>query len=260
MSAEQTNQEETKKPNCILWGCLAAIGLWCLISFCLISFAGFAIFANVDLFGLGTDDWFDEYLPFQDDWDDPSLDLDSPEFYDEGDTDSEESEPLEESTDPGPISGITQLVPFHSDQFTFSFFYPEDWEVSEDENSESVVFVDPISYTALAVGRDWLCQGCTTAHDVAVSFKEDIEFEAQPDTLVVLEDMPYSISTGEDAHFSAYEWIDLDGNYNWVYDLVIYVEDPVEDTAIYFVLWLDDYQYFEEQGELFEKIIRSYSK
>ena len=262
MTDEQTTAEETKKPNYILWGCLAAIGLFLLISCCLITVAGFAIFSNVDLFGLGTDGWFDEYLPFQDDVDDPSLDLDVPELYDEGDTDSGESEPLEESTEPGPIEGITQLVPFHSDQFTFNFFYPEGWFMSEDEDYvfESVMFMETETDTYLAVGRDWLCQGCSTAKDVAVSFFEDIEFEAQPGTLVVLEDMPYSPSTGEDAHFSAYQWVDQEGNDNWIYDLVIYVEDPVEDTSIYFVLWLNDYQYFMEYRELFEKVIRSYSK
>ena len=259
MSADQTPSEETKKPNYILWGCLAAIGLWCLISCCLISFVGLAISTNVDLFGLGTDGWFDEYLPFQDDWDDPSFELDSPGFYDESDTDPDESLSGEESTDPGPISGITQLAQFQSDQFSFRFFYPEGWRIEEDENTESVIFLDPNSETYLAVGRDWLCQGCTTASDVALTVKEDLEFEAEPDTLVVLEDKPYSVATGEDAHYNAYEWTDLEGQYNWIYDLVIYVEDPVEDNAIYFVLWGQDFQYFEEYRELFEKVIRSYS-
>jgi hypothetical protein len=246
MSAEQTDPAETKNKNVILWGCLAALVVFCLISCCLFTFAGFAIFSKVDLFGLDSENWFDDFIPWQDYFNDPSQDLDKPEFYDEGDIDTDEGEAPEGSIDPGPISGITQLVQFQSDQFTFGFFYPEGWFMEEDENTESAVFLDPNSDTYLAVGRDWLCQGCSTAVEVSEHLMVDIEFDAQPDTLAVLEDMPYSVSTGEDAHFNAYEWIDLEGNYNWIYDVVIYAEDPVEDTAIYFILWGEDFQYFEE--------------
>jgi hypothetical protein len=258
MSPEETISEDTKKPNYILWGCLAAIGLFLVISCCLISVAGFAIFSNVDLFGLGTDGWFDDYLPFQDFLEEPSLDLDSPDYYDEEEIDEGEDSGV--STEPGPISGITQMTQFQSDQFSFVFFYPEGWDGSEDENNESVVFLDPDSNTFLGVGRDWLCQGCSTAKEVSDHFLVDIEFDAEPGSLVVLEDMPYSVSTGEDAHFGAYEWTNLEGDYQWIYDLVIYDEDPVEDTTIYFVLWGDDYEFYEEYRELFEKVIRSYSK
>jgi hypothetical protein len=259
MSADQSTPTGSKNKNVILWGCIAAIVLWCLFSCCLITFAGFALFSEVDLFGLDSEEWFDDMLPWEDFFDDPSFEYDLPESYDEGDN-GEDLDTSEEPSEPMPISGIGQLVQFQSDQFSFSFFYPEGWYPEEDENNESVVFLDPNSDTFLGVGRDWLCQGCSTAADVSAHFMVDIEFEAQPDTLVMLEDMPYSVSTGEDAHFNAYEWIDLDGEYNWIYDLVIYVEDPVEDTSIYFVLWGFDTQYYEEYRELFEKIIMSYSK
>jgi hypothetical protein len=258
MTNEPTAPNESKNRNILLWCCLAALVVFCLISFCLISIAGLSLFSSIDPLGLDLKHQFEDFSPWLEYQLDPSLGVDLPETYDEDDTD-ESGDTSEEPMDSDPIEGITQLVQFQSENFTFSFFYPEGWD-PEVEEYESAAFYDPDSYTYLSVGRDWLCQGCSTAYDVAVHFMETIEFQALPDSFVVLEDMPYTVSTGEDAHFSAYEWLDLDGNYMWAYDLSIYIADPVEDTTIYFVLWGDDYEYFEQYRDLFEKIINSYTR
>lgn len=261
MTTEHPTTAQPKKQNCFLWGCLIVLVMICLVVGCLGTLVALPLFTDFDPLGLG--DQIDEIIPWQEFLDDPSSIPDLPKlFSDENDLTygDEDSFPDESSPEPpidlAPDSGSFPLVPYIADDFPFYFSYPAGWEIEVDENSVGVTFYDPDSYTYLSVGSDWLCQGCSTAADASVELMETLEFQAQEGTFVVIEDRTYTVSTGDDAHFNAYEWMDLDGFNAWAYDINITVG---EDNHFFFMVG-DDSLYFETYGELIEAIGASYSR
>jgi len=251
MTTPQATPEEPKKKNYLLWGCLIVLVLFCLVFGCLATVVGLS-FAGVDPLGLNLDEYISDYAPY---YEEPYSD---PTYEDNDPAPDDEAE--DPSIDSVPDIGIDQLAPFYSEDFTFSFFYPEDWEVMEDEYTESASFYDPNSNSHFTAGRGWLCQGCSTSADIALKFMETIEFQSKPGSFVVLENYPYDVPTGEDAYYSVLEWDSLEGDYMWVYAIHIYNEDPVEDMDLSFIMWGDDYGTLEIQRELLDKVVASYSK
>ena len=148
------------------------------------------------------------------------------------------------------------LLPYPAVDFPFMFSYPTGWDIKADEFADSVTFSDPDSNTQLSIGRDWLCQGCLTASDVTVKYLETLEFQAEDGDFEVIENRPHSVSTGDDAQFSAFEWIDFDDNYHWVYS----VDILVEENSIYFVLQGDESEYFDMYRVMFDEIVMSFSR
>jgi hypothetical protein len=256
MTAESTATPQPKKGNCFLWGCLIVLVLTCLVFGCLGTTIALPLFTDFDPFGLK--DMFDEFIPWEEYMDDSSSFPDLPElFSDESDSTLEEEESSFVSPDSSALDhGHYRLTPFLEIDFPISFSYPEGWESMEDDYADGMTFFDPNSYTYLSVGRDWLCNGCSSAADSSLKMWETLEFQAQEGTFTVVYDAPYSVSTGEDAHFNAYEWIDLDGNYHWAYDINI----VVEEYNIYFFMQGDDPGYFDTYQELFEEIGASYHR
>ena len=274
MATPQATPEEPKKKNYLLWGCLIILVLMCLVIGCLVTVVGLSM-GGIDPLGLDLDYQIDQLNPWQDYFEEPYNDpfYEDKDIAPDDDVEEPDNDPTyedkdiapddnveEPSTDSVPGCGFTQLVPFNSDNFTFSFFYPEGWDVEEDEHYENVNFYDPDSNSSLSVGRDWLCQGCSTAADAATRFKDNLKMESMSETFVVIEDSPYDVSSGEDAHIGAYEWVDTEGYYSWVYAVFIYVKDPVEDMSVYFIMWGDDTADIEICGELFKEVVASYKK
>lgn len=251
MTTPQAAPAEPKKKNYLLWGCLIILVLMCLVVGCLVTVVGLS-FSGVDPLGLKLDQYIEDFSPWLD-YEEPYYD---PTYEDKDIAPDDEVE--EPSIDSVPDSGFDQLAPFYSDNFTFSFFYPEDWEMMEDEYNEGVSFYDLSSNNHFTVGKGWLCQGCTTAADIAIKFMETIEFQAQPGSFVALENFPYDVPTGEDAYYSVMEWDNMEGDYMWVYAIHIYNEDPVEDMDISFIMWGDDPDTIEMQRELLDKVVASY--
>ncbi|MCJ7717763.1 MAG: hypothetical protein MUO54_14760, partial [Anaerolineales bacterium] len=169
-------------------------------------------------------------------------------------TDTTSPEP-ESSIDTAPDSGSFSLLPYLEGDFPFTFSYPEGWEISADEYAENVTFYDIGSYTDLVVGRDWIEVGWTAAY-VAESFMETLELQAQEGTFDVIISTPFIVSTGDDAQFNAYQWMDLEDTYRWAYDINIIVDE----YNIYFFMVGDDPVYFEMYGNLIEEIGASFSR
>ena len=253
MTTEHPTTAQPKKQNCFLWGCLIVLVMICLVVGCLGTLVALPILTGFDPLGLG--DQIDEFIPWQEFMDDPSSVPDLPELFSDEDSFSDESSP-EPPIASAPDSESFQLVPYTEIDFPVSFSYPENWEIIEDDYEDGVTFYDPASYTYLSVGRDWLCQGCLTAADASVEFMETLEFQAQEGTFEVIQNTPFYVSTGDDAHFNAYEWVDEDGNNQWAYDINVIVEE----YNIYFLMGGEDPQYFETYGELIEAIGASFSR
>ncbi len=253
MAAPQATPEEPKKKNYLLWGCLIILVLMCLVIGCLVTVAGLSI-GGIDPLGLNLDHQIDMLKPWQDYFEEPYSD---PTYEDKDITPDDELE--ESSLDSAPESGSSHLLPFQSDNFTINFYYPAEWDIDEQPSSEGVIFYDLDNSSYLSVGRDWLCQGCATAGDTSTHFMETIQFQAPPESFEVIQTRPYSVSTGEDAHYGVYQWKDFAGNDHWAFNVNIYVEDPTEDTNIYFIMWGDDPELFESYGELLAQVVASYS-
>jgi hypothetical protein len=255
MTSPQTTPAEPKKKNCFLWGCLIVLMLFIVICCCLGSLMAMPFVTDFNPLGLDWQNRILEVIPWEDFIQDPSLIPGLPDILNE-DFDSffEEVDPSSDYTTLD--SGSFQLVPYTAIDFPIAFSYPAGWEIEAEELHIAVSFYDPDSNTFLSVGRDWACQGCSTAADTSVKLMETLEFQAQEGTFMVIENAPYSVSSGEDAYFNAFEWIDLDGIYRWAYDINIFVE---EDN-IYFIMWGDDPVYFEMYGELIEEIGASYRR
>jgi hypothetical protein len=245
---------KSKNSNCLLRGCLIIFGLFLVVFCCLATLIAVPLVTDFDPLGLDLRHQFNEFFPWEDFLDDPSSIPDLPELF------SDEIDPYDQSEEPStdytaPDSGSFSLVPYLEDDFPFSFSYPEGWAISEDEYADGVTFFDHDSFTYFSVGRDWIEEGWTAAY-IAEDLIESLEFQAQEGSIVVFENTPYIVSTGDDAHFSAYEWIDLDDAYQWVYDINI----VFEDVNIYFYMIGDDPEYFELYRDLIEAIGASYSR
>lgn len=249
--------------NCLLKGCLIILALFLVSCCCLGALVALPFVIDFDPLGLDLRNRFDEFIPWEDFLPDSNEIPVMPDLFDEGLDIYTDEDSSSDSTNPDPKlttdstseSGYFQLVPYPEIDFPIIFSYPEGWDISADEYADGVTFFDPDSYTYLSVGRDWTEVGWTAAY-VSEKLSETLEFQAQEGTFVVLENTPFFVSTGDDANFNAYEWIDLDDNYQWAYDINIIFEE----YNIYFYMVGDDPEYFEMYGELIEAIGASYSR
>ncbi len=246
--------------NCLLKGCLILLALFLVSCCCLGALLALPFVTDFDPLGLDLRNRFDEFIPWEDFLQDSSQ---FPDLFDDGFGNSTDEGSTSDSTNLEPEltddsileSGDFQLVPYPEIDFPITFSYPEGWDISADEYADGVTFIDPDSFTYFSVGRDWIEEGWTAAY-ISDDLIESLEFQAQEGSIVVTENTPYIVSTGDDANFSAYEWIDLDDNYQWVYDINI----VFEDINIYFYMIGDDPAYFELYRDLIEAIGASYSR
>jgi len=246
--------------NCLLKGCLILLALFLVSCCCLGALVALPFVTDFDPFGIDLRNRFDDVIPWEDFFQDSSQFFD---LFDEGFDIFTDEGSSSDSTDTDPKlnddstaeSGYFRLVPYPEIDFPVTFSYPEGWDISADEYADGVTFFDPDSFTYLSVGRDWIEEGWTAAY-VSEKLNETLEFQAQEGTFAVLENTPFIVSTGEDANFNAYEWIDLDDNYQWAYDINIIIEE----YNIYFYMVGDDPAYFEMYREMIEAIGTSYRR
>jgi hypothetical protein len=250
MTNTETTSEKPKKKNPLLWGCLIVLVLAFMGFCCIFTVVGLSAFTDFDPLGLD----LDQQIPWEDYLDDPSLmpgDQEEPsledEFYEE------DSYAPEDSTDYAAAEGEISLVPYSAVDFYASFSYPEGWEVQEEDYR--VTFVNPHSYTYLYVGEDIIDEG-TTAADVAADVMANLQDEAEEGTFVMYESGPYNLFSGDDAYFSVYEWTDLDGYWQFAYDLEI----VHGDSNIFFFLVGENPSDFDYYRHVMEDIAASFSR
>jgi len=257
MTTPQTPSAEPKKKNCFLWGCLTVIILIILAACCLGSLVGLSLFTDLNPLGFYLENQINEFIDLNDFYDDTSGSNDLPKMFDsEGDSDQGDEDPtLEDTTSDSALDdGSSQLVVYPDLEFPFSFSYPVGWEIDAQEFSVSVSFYHPSNNNYLVVGRDWLCQGCLTAADSSVSFLEALEFQAELDNFNLIESAPFYVPAGDDAHFTACEWVDFDDNYHWAYSIHV----VVEEDSMYLIMYGDTPENFDQYGELIKDIGASF--
>jgi hypothetical protein len=258
MTTEQTTPEESKKPNYILWGCLIIIVLGCIMSCCLLTLIGLPLFTDFDPLGLDIGERIEDVIPWEDFLDDPSLVPDVDEIFpDEGDSGYDEDS-LEISPEPGvieplPSSGMMPLLPYSAEDFTASFSYPADWEVTEEDYR--VTFSHPDGYTYLYVGEDIVDTG-TSAAEVADNVLATVMEDAAEDTFELLESGPYNLPSGHDAYLSVFQFEDIEGYYYWAYDLEI-VDG---ESNIFLFLEGDNPEEFMIYRAIFDEIATSFNR
>ena len=253
----------SKNSNCLLKGCLIIMALLVVTCCCLGTLLALPFVTDFDPLGLDLRNRLNEFFPWEEFLQDTSQIPVLPDLFDDGFGNSTDEGFSSDSTNPEPEltndsileSGDFQLVPYLEIDFPITFSYPEGWNISADEYTDVVTFFDPDSFTYFSVGRDWIEEGWTAA-DISEDLIKSLEFQAQEGSIVVSENTPFFVSTGDDANFSAYEWIDLDDNYHWVYDISI----VFEEYNIYFYMIGDDPEYFELYRDLIEAIGASYSR
>ena len=252
--------DQPKKKNCLLWGCLSVVIL-IVVTFCCLGslvilpfvtdFDPFNLRALIeDNFNLG--DYIDDpsQLPGFEDFLDGDFDFDLDEdSYFPDEPESESADLPESYSDASSIP----LEYYSASDFSATFLYPSGWEIEVEDYA--VTFYDPDSFTYLYVGEDIVDEGYTAAM-VASEVVESIREESQEGTFLLISSMPWMAEDGGDAHLTQMEWTDLDGYYNWAYELEIVLgehntfffiagEEP-EDIALY--------------GDLLEIIVDSFSR
>ena len=262
MTTPPTTPAEPKKKNIVLWTCLIIFFVVaCLAVACLGTLVVVPLITDLNPLGFDIQDWIIDFNPWSDYLEDSSRVPDLPKSVDDSGSASGTEDSTSEITTPEATQGSTSengpdlLVPYSDLDFPFTFAYPSAW-IIEVVADDSVTFYDLSSNTQLFVGRDWLCQGCLTAFDSLVRFGETLEFQAEEGDFEVIDNSPFVVSTGDDAHFNSYEWIDFDGNYNWIHAIVI----VVDEYSIYFDLSGDDPDYFVIYRELIKEIGASFSR
>jgi hypothetical protein len=246
MATDPNSAEDTKKPNYILWGCLIVIILGCLMSGCLMTLVGLPLFTDFDPLGLDIQDWMDDILNFEDYLEEPDLDGIFPD-----DENSSYEVPDTEPIEPVPFSGTMPLVPYSAVDFRANFSYPVDWEITEEDFR--VTFSQPDTYTFLEVGEITVDEGAPAAV-VAEDFLATIKENAAEGTFELLESGPYLLDAGYDAYLNAFQFVDNNGYFYWVYDLEI-VDG---ESNIFFYLEGENPEEFEVYRAIFDEIAASF--
>ncbi len=210
-------ENEPKKKNTWLRGCLIAFLLVLVVLCCGISLIFLPLFSERDSLGNGFQNQIEEYLPL-DFLDDPSSlpdveELLEEEFFSEGEDSLSESvsESILQAED-------IPLAQFHFIDIGTSFHYPMGWDVEVD--GYGVTFYDPESFTYIFLGEDMIEPG-TEAEEIALEILDSIQAEAQEGSFTLLSNSAYPVGIAEDAHLTLFEWVDQDGYYTWAYDLEI---------------------------------------
>jgi hypothetical protein len=95
-----------------------------------------------------------------------------------------------------------------------------------------------------------------TSADSAEHFMETMEFQAESGEFEIVEDRPFILPNGEDAHFSAVQWTNYESTFQWALGIII----VTDGYSNYFIMYGDDPVYFSMYGELIEDIGSSYNK
>jgi hypothetical protein len=236
-----------KGGNKLLWGCLILVLLFFVSICCLVSLAFLSISRGIDPLGIDLQNRIEQYIPLEEFLDDPSVVPGLPEILDE-------SFP-EEGFAPGPVTGADAIVlsTYIPDDFQAVFDYPAGWEIEVEDFG--VTFYDTQSYTYLYVGEDLVEPG-VTAREVSRDVMNSLREEAQDDTFKVFESAPFSVATGDDAYLAAFEFVDIDGYYQWALDL----ETVSGESNVFFYLSGEDPEDYELYRELIEIIAASFSR
>jgi len=83
-----------------------------------------------------------------------------------------------------------------------------------------------------------------------------LEFQAELDNFQVIESTPFNVPTGDDAHFTAYEWVDFGDNYHWAYSIHV----VADEYSMYMILYGDNPDNFHQFGELIKEIGASFTR
>ena len=262
MTTSHVTPGKSQNRNCFLWGCLIVLVLMCLVIGCLASIVGLA-FAGIDLLGIDLEESIENFIPWQDFLDDPSYIPDfSDFFFDEGEPYYDGGEPDSDfdSYEPAPtneyipeVEAIPGFVPYSAEEFYASFLYPEGWDIEVEEYR--ITFYDPDSFTYIYVGADMVDEG-TTAAQVSTEVIETLKVEAAEGTFEVFENDPYYLPAGYDTYLNAFEWTDVDGYYQWAYDLEIIRED----SNIFFFLVGEEAEEFDSYRPMIETVADSFSR
>lgn len=240
---------EPKKKNNLLWGCLIALVLVLVIICCGATLVLMPLFSDLDPLGTGLRGRIEEYIPLEY-LEDPSSIPGFEELAEE--VNSIEIGELETEPVPGdlPSAQDIQLAGFDFIDIGTSFAYPVGWDVEVD--GYEVTFYHPESYTYIYMGEDITDSG-TLAEEIAIEILDSVQEEAQEGSFKLISSTPYSVSIAEDAHLTLFEWVDLDGYYNWSYDLEI----VSGESNIYIILSGEDPDEISLYGDLLDIIASS---
>jgi hypothetical protein len=240
--------EEPKKKNKLLWGCLIALVLVFVILCCGVTLIFMPLFSDYDPLGTGLREQIEEFIP-SDYLDDTSSFPDFEDLLDETGSDGG-------TTDPGPSSDDfytadeMPLAWFDFLDIGIYFYYPEGWDI-EVEGYE-VTFYDPESFTFVYIGELLTDMG-TTAEEISQDFLDSVQEDAQEGTYRLISSDIYSVNIADDAYLTLFEWVDLDGNYAWAYDLEI----VSGESNIFIFLYGEDPDEILFYGELLDIIASS---
>ena len=246
---------QPKKKNCLLWGCLGVI-LFIFVTFCCLgSLIILPLVTDFDPLGFDLRNRIEEFIPWRDYIDDPSLIPDFDEFLDESVDPYQEDDPGTDSADPGSYEDAYSipLAYYSGSDFPANFQYPSGWDIEPEEYA--VTFYDPNSYTYLYVGEDLVDEG-TTPEMIADDVMGALMEKSQEGTFTLVSATPYLVPTGENAFLHQMEWTDPDGYFIWAYDLEI-VDG---ESNIFFFLSGEEPGEIELYGDLLRIIVDSYSR
>jgi len=240
-SSAASAEAPKSKLNCFLWGCLAVVILFILTLCCLGTLIFLPLFTDYDPLGMDIRNRIEQYIPLDDSSEIPGM----PEIFDDT---------LDPFSDDAPdASGSVDLTTYVAQDFPATFGYPSDWAIETEESG--VTFYDTNSHTYLYVGEVFYDEEMTArqvAEEVLASLSEDVE----EGSFVMFEEGPFIIPTGDDAYLIGFEFIDLEGYYQWVLDL----ETIRGGSNIYFFLSGEDPEDYHHYRELIEIIAASFSR
>ena len=247
--------DQPKKKNCFVWGCLGVVILLVVTFCCLGSLIILPFVTDFDPLGMDLRNRIEEYIPWRDYIDDPSLIPDFDEFLEDSEDPYLEEDPGAGSADPGSYDDASSipLAYYSAGDFPANFLYPSGWGIEAEDSA--VTFYDPVSYTYLYVGEDLVDEG-TTPVDVAEGVMESLMEESQEGTFQLINSEPWQVPTGEEAWLYQMEWTDLEGYYIWAYDLEI----VSGESNIFFFLSGEDPGDIDLYGDLLRIIVDSYTR
>lgn len=243
-----------KKGKCFLWGCLIVIVLFFVSVCCLVTLIFLPFYTDFDPLGFDLRDRIEQYIPWQELLEDPSVIPGMPDFFDDSFDDLLEELP-EELTSSGPATGAhaVLLSTYVASDFQAIFDYPTGWEIETEEYG--VTFYDTNSYTYLYVG-EYLVDTGLDARQVAQDVADSLRDESQEGTFKVFESTPFSVPEVDDAYLMSYEFTDTEGYYQWALDL----ETVSGESNVYFYFSGDDPEDYLLYRELIELIAASFTR
>ena len=250
-----TPNPQPKKNNCLLWGCLGVVLLIFVTFCCLGSLIILPLVTDFDPLGIDLRNRIEEYIPWQDYIEDPSLIPDIDEFLEDSVDPYLEEDPGVDLPDPSSNIDASSipLAYYSGSDFPANFQYPSGWDIEIEDYA--VTFYDPNSFTYLYVGEDLVDEG-TMPELIADDVMEALMEESQEGTFLLVSATPYQVPTGENAYLHQMEWTDPDGYFIWAYDLEI----VTGESNIFFFLSGEDPEDIELYGDLLRIIVDSYSR